>query len=58
MDSSIPLDKLLQPIGLERFYAEYKGKKHFVIKSKENIFANHFSCKNRVFSNINFLSKI
>ena len=43
MDSSIPLDKLLQPIGLERFYAEYKGKKHFVIKSKENIFANHFS---------------
>jgi ribosomal protein L16 Arg81 hydroxylase len=43
MDSSLSLDKLLQPIGLERFLKEYKDKKHFVIKSKENIFANHFS---------------
>lgn len=43
MDSSLSLDKLLQPIGLKRFLEEYKDKKHFVIKSKENIFANHFS---------------
>ena len=43
MDSSLSLDKLLHPIGLERFLKEYKGKKHFVIKSEENIFKNHFS---------------
>lgn len=38
-------EELIAPIGLERFYDEYKGKKHFVIKSKKNIFKNHFSWK-------------
>ena len=42
---SLDLDTLLQPIGLERFLKEYKGKKHFVIKSKDNIFSEHFSWK-------------
>jgi ribosomal protein L16 Arg81 hydroxylase len=41
--SAIPLDKLLEPIGMERFLNEYRGKKYFVIKSKDNIFKDHFT---------------
>ena len=39
---SIPFEQLL-PMSLERFNDEYKGKKYFVAKSKENIFKDHFS---------------
>ena len=39
---SIPLEQLL-PIPIERFKDEYKDKKYFVAKSKENIFKDHFS---------------
>jgi hypothetical protein len=41
---SIPLEQLL-PISIERFKDEYKDKKYFVAKSKENIFKDHFSWK-------------
>jgi|TARA_R100000479_G_scaffold176074_1_gene128965 ribosomal protein L16 Arg81 hydroxylase len=39
----IPFDNLINPITRERFFDEFKGKKHFVIKSKTNIFKHHFS---------------
>ena len=42
---SIPFNNLINPISRERFLDEYKGKKHFIIKSKDNIFENHFSWK-------------
>tara|TARA_R110002153_G_scaffold196733_2_gene350131 strand:- start:453 stop:1202 length:750 start_codon:yes stop_codon:yes gene_type:complete len=41
--SVLSLDKLLSPIGIKRFMEEYKGKKHFIIKSKDNIFKDHFT---------------
>ena len=36
-------EELLSPIGVERFYREFKGKKCLVIKSEENIFKDYFS---------------
>ena len=40
---SIPFDTLIKPLTRERFFDEFKDKKHFVIKSKTNIFRHHFS---------------
>ena len=37
------IEELLQPIGKERFFDEFKDKKILVIKSKKNIFKDHFS---------------
>lgn len=40
---SIAFEKLIYPLTRERFYKEFKHKKHFVIKSDKNIFQDHFS---------------
>ena len=40
---SIPFDTLIKPLTRERFMDEFKGKKHFIIKSEKNIFKHHFS---------------
>jgi len=37
--------ELLGPVGVDRFYEQYKGKRHFIIKSKENKFHDYFSWK-------------
>ena len=39
----IPFDNLINTITRERFFDEFKDKKHFVIKSKNSIFKHHFS---------------
>lgn len=36
-------EELISPIGVERFYDEFKHKKHFIIRSKKNIFEDYFS---------------
>lgn len=36
-------EELLHPIGVKRFYEEFKGKKCLVIKSDKNIFKDYFS---------------
>ena len=41
---AIPFEELL-PMSMEEFLDEYKGKKHFIARSEEPRFVNHFSLR-------------